>query len=345
MNGGPTKPDQKCNFSRQNPVSIPTLDAMKNIRLLLFLVAFPAWCQSSLEQAKLLYEKRSYSEATRLLEAIKDTQSEYAAAQFYLGRIAFDEKRFEDAADYFEEATDGKNGQVAEYFGWLGDTYGSIAQDANPFRQGFLAPKMKSAWEKAIALDPRYLPARFSLISFYTQAPAIMGGSMEKAKEMARQITEISPAQGHRSMGNLFARERNIAAAEKEYREMVRLEPNLTPVLGNFYVNEKMYDKAFALFDGLVKKNPLDMLAHYQLGKTSAISGHRLDEGEQCLLKYLEYTPKQNEPSHAGANMRLAQILEKKGKKDEARLKYETALKLDNNLKEAKEGLSRVSKL
>ncbi|MBL7848070.1 MAG: tetratricopeptide repeat protein [Cyclobacteriaceae bacterium] len=318
---------------------------MKNIRLLFLLATIPAWGQSSLEQAKKLYEKRSYSEAKPLLESIKDTQPEYAAAQYYLGRVAFDEKKFEDAADYFEEATESRNGQVAEYFGWLGDAYGSIAQDANPLRQGFLAPKMKSAWEKAIALDAKYLPARFSLISFYTQAPAIMGGSMDKAKEMARQITEISPAQGHRSMGNLFVREKNVPAAEKEYLEMVRLEPGLTPVLGNFYVNEKMFDKAFAVFDGLVKRNPLDMLAHYQLGKTSAISGQRLNEGEQSLLKYLEYTPKQNEPSHAGANMRLAQILEKKGKKDEARLKYEAALKMDNNLKEAKEGLSRVSKL
>jgi Flp pilus assembly protein TadD len=62
------------------------------------------------------------------------------------------------------------------------------------------------------------------------------------------------------------------------------------------------------------------------------------------LRKYLKYTPKPNEPSHGGANMRLGQILEKKGNKAEAKKLYETALKMDSNLKEAKEGLERVSK-
>lgn len=68
------------------------------------------------------------------------------------------------------------------------DTDGTIAGQANILRQGMLAPKMKAAWEKAIALDSKNLGARLSLIQFYTQAPSLMGGSMDKAKEMARQI-------------------------------------------------------------------------------------------------------------------------------------------------------------
>jgi hypothetical protein len=42
--------------------------------------------------------------------------------------------------------------------------------------------------------------------------------------------------------------------------------------------------------------------------------------------------------------MRLAQIMEKRGKKSEAKLLYELALKGDATLKDAKEGLARVSK-
>jgi hypothetical protein len=65
---------------------------------------------------------------------------------------------------------------------------------------------------------------------------------------------------------------------------------------------------------------------------------------ELCLKKYLNYQPKQNEPSHAGAQMRLAQITEKKGNKAEAQKLFAQALKADASLKEAKEGLERVSK-
>lgn len=318
---------------------------MKQIAFLLFCTFGMAFGQSPLDRAKMLYEEKRFDAAVKLLADIEEGSSDYAAARFYLGRIAFDEKEFEDAADFFEEATQAKGGKQAEYFSWLGDTYGSIAQDANVIRQGMLAPKMKAAWEKAIALDTKILSARYSLISFYTQAPAIMGGSMDKAKEMARQIIAIAPAQGHRSLGNLYLKEKNVLAAEKEYQEMARIDAAFLPVLGNFYVNEKMHDKAFVLFEEQLKKNPNDMLAVYQLGKVSAVSGQRLDQGEQHLLKYLAYTPQKNEPSHAGANMRLAQIYEKKGKRAEAKLKYEAALRMDNSLQEAKEGLSRVSKL
>lgn len=318
---------------------------MRQITLLLILISNMAFCQSNMERAKTLYGEKQFAAANKLLEAVEESSPEYAAARYYLGRIAFDQKEYDDAADYFKEATEATGGNQSDYYTWLGDTYGTIAGNANVIRQGMLAPKMKAAWEKAITLDARNVNARYSLIEFYTQAPSFMGGSMDKAKEMARQIMAITPAQGHRALGNLFSKEKNMAAAEKEYVEMARLDASFTPVLGNFYLNEKMYSKAFALFEDQLKKNPDDMLAAYQLGKASAISGQRLDEGEQLLLKYLGHTPKPGEPSHAGANMRLAQIYEKKGKPKEAKQKYETALKMDNNLQEAKDGLSRVSKM
>lgn len=308
-------------------------------------LATAAFGQSSLDKGKRLFEQRQYAEANGILDAVDEDDSDYAAAQYYLGRIAFANKKFDEAADYFEEATESRNGEVAEYYTWLGDTYGTIAGEANVFRQGILAPKMKAAWEKAIALDSKNLGARLSLIQFYTQAPSLMGGSMDKAKEMARQIKSFNAVQGHRSMGNLFVKEKNMAEAEMEFIEMVRLDPNMLSILGNFYMSTKAYEKSFALFDEAIKKNPMDMSAAYQLGRTCAVSGQRLDDGEAYLLRYLAYTPKPNEPSHAGANMRLAQIYEKKGKKADAKLKYEAALKIDKTLQEAKDGLSRVSKL
>lgn len=318
---------------------------MKHVFVLSGLLLFgTAWSQSTMERAKKLYEEKNLTECVKLLKTIDDDAPDYAAAQYYLGRAAFDEKNFEDAADYFEEATEQKSGQISEYYTSLGDSYGSIANDANVIRQGMLAPKMKNAWEKAIALDAKNVDARFSLIQFYTKAPSFMGGSMDKAKEMARQITAIKPAPGHRSMGNLLVQEKKIDEAEKEYLEMVKADATFSTVLGTFYQNQKKFDKAFALFDDLLKKNPQDMNTVYQLGKTSAMSGQRLDDGEGYLLRYLDFIPGPTQASHAGANMRLGQILEKKGKKAEAKAKYQVALKLDGNLQEAKEGLDRVSK-
>jgi tetratricopeptide (TPR) repeat protein len=91
-------------------------------------------------------------------------------------------------------------------------------------------------------------------------------------------------------------------------------------------------------------KDPGNMIIIYQIGRTCALTGERLDRGEECLRKYLTYQPKQNEPSHGGAKMRLGQVYEKKGNKMEAKRCYQAAVKMDPSLKEAKEGLERVSK-
>ncbi|PZR41597.1 MAG: hypothetical protein DI538_00660 [Azospira oryzae] len=298
---------------------------------------------SKTEQAKKLYESKKYEEAKALLKKTDEEDKEYAEAQYYLGRIAFDQKEYDDAQDYFEDAVDA-NDKVANYHYWLGNTYGTIAGDANPLKQGMLAPKMKSAWETAVALDPKLIGARESLIQFYLQAPSFMGGSVDKAKAEAHQIMKLNVAQGHRALGNIYVQEKKLTEAEKEYLEMVKADANYTNVLGNFYINQKQYDKAIAHFEEAVKRNPDDMNATYQIGKMSALSGQKLDRGEACLKKYLTYKPKENEPSHAGANMRLAQIQEKKSNKAEAKKLYEAALKQDATLKEAKEGLARVSK-
>lgn len=318
------------------------------LRFLILAICFysSTYAQSSkTDQAKKLYETKKYSEAKTILKQVEEESKEYAAAQYYLGRIAFDEREYDDAQDFFEAAVD-TNDKVADYHEWLGNTYGTIVGDANPIRQGILAPKMKSAWEKAIALDAKTVSARTSLIQYYIQAPSFMGGSMEKAKDVAQQIIKLNPSAGHRALGNIYLQEKNTAAAENEYLEMIKADPtpNHSAILGNFYLTQKQYEKAFALFEESVKKNANDMSAVYQIGKASALSGLKLERGEECLKKYLAYKPKENEPSHAGANMRLGQIYEKRGNKAEAKKHYEIALKADASLQEAKEGLARVSK-
>lgn len=310
--------------------------------LLLVLLSFTLFAQSSkINSAKTLFETKKYSEAKKVLSTIGEEQADFAAARYFLGRIAFEEKQFEDAAEYFEEATEADN-KVADYYNWLGNALGTIAKDANPFRQGILAPKMKSAWEQAVALDSKNLDARKSLIEYYTQAPGFMGGSFEKAHEVAKQIKKINVADGHLAEGRIYAKEEKFVEAEKEFVAMAKANPSYVSSLSNFYVNRKQYDKAFAIYEELLSKEPQNMQTIYQLGRLTAVSGSRLTAGENHLKKYLTYQPKTGEPSHAAAYMRLGNIYEKKGDKAGAIKAYETSLKMDATLQEAKDGLKRV---
>lgn len=297
----------------------------------------------TVDKARQLYDQQKPAEARKLLLAVKRDSQEFAEAQYYLGRVAYDAKEYDQAEEYFEAAIDA-NDQVADYHNWYGNTLGTIAGEASFFKQATLAPKMKAAWERALELDPKSIEARQSLILYYQQAPAIAGGSTDKALELANEIVKLKPAEGHRQLGNIYYRQEKYTEAEKEFQLMVKADESMWPGLANYYLNQKQYDKAFAFFDEQLKRNPNNMGALYQIGKASALSGQQLDRGEASLRKYLSYQPRQNEPSHAAANMRLAQILEKRGKKSEAKSLYESALKADATLKEAKEGLERVSK-
>lgn len=315
---------------------------MKFITLLLFL---PLVClgQTTIDQAKTLFEAKKYEDAKKILKPIKSSDKQYADAQYYLGRIAFIEKDLDDAEDYLEEAIDA-NDKVAEYHYWMGNIAGTAIRDANVLKQAALAGNIRDSYEKAVALKPDMVDAHWGLLNYYIEAPSVMGGSFEKASNEAKIIGKYNVADGHRALGQVYNKQEKYADAEKEYLLALKENPQYVTPITNFYVARKEYDKAFKLLENILKSEPENYAVVYSVGRTSAVSGQQLDRGLECLNKYLAYTPKANEPSHHGAQMRIGQIMEKKGNKAEAKKRYEIALKGDPNLKEASEGLARVSK-
>lgn len=307
-----------------------------------FFISVSVLAQTPVEKAKKLWQNKNPSEARKILLTIDEDSKDYAESRFYLGRIAYDEKDYDEAEEYFEEAVE-ENDKVAEYYNFLGNTYGLIAQDGNIIKQGMYVPKMRDAWKRTIELDPKHVEAHWSLLQFYTRAPGFIGGSFAKAMEMANTIKKLNVGEGHRAIGTVYLREKKYAEAEKEFIAMAATDQKYVPTLANYYISQKQFSKAHALFEEALKKNPDDYMAIYQFGKVSALSGEKIDQGEAYLKKYLNHVVKGSEPSHAAANMRLAQIQEKKGNKAAAKKLYEEALKSDQTLEEARDGLKRLS--
>jgi tetratricopeptide (TPR) repeat protein len=305
------------------------------------------WCLGvgaygqSMGQGKLLFEAGKYLDAEKIFIAIPRTDHLYAEARYYLGRIAFDRKTFEEAASFFEEATE-REAKNAEYFHYLGLASAEVAKTATIFSKPSWASQARKAWETAATLDNKSLPPRLSLIDYYSMVPGVMGGSMDKAKAMAHEVMKLNEAEGHWRLGNLLASENNRAAAEKEFGKMMKVNPDYVRNLAGYYADQKDYEKAMDLFEQALQRNPDDFITMYRYGKSSAISGLKLERGEVCLKRYVNYLPQYGEPSVAGAYMRLGQIYERRGSRPDARRSYEAALRLDRNLKEAREGLERV---
>lgn len=315
---------------------------MKHFLTAIFLCSSLLAFSQSLDEGVRLYKNQQLDQAGKALETIKSSDPAYAEARFYLGRVAFDKEAYDDAWDYFKEAikADGNN---AQYYTWLGNAIGSIAQDAGKLRQASLAPKVKNAYVKAVELEPKSLDAQWGLVQFYTQAPGFMGGSWEKAEVAAKAIGKIDPLEGHDALATLYIRKEEPELAEKQYMAAAALAPNRLANLGAFYQNQQWYDKAFATFQKAFEQFPESMGMLYQVGRTSALSGTRADLGIKSLEQYLAETEVEKaSPSHAAAKMRLAMIYEKQGNETKAKSLYEASLAEDPEMELAKEGLKRV---
>jgi tetratricopeptide (TPR) repeat protein len=134
--------------------------------------------------------------------------------------------------------------------------------------------------------------------------------------------------------------------AEQEYKTAIQEVPkDVRPrmALGFLYQAQKRWDEAFDVFEGAFQTDPERWEALYQIGRTAAWSGRRLDRGEECLRKYLDHTPRGDDPPLAGAWFRLGMIQEKRGDKAKAREHYQKSLELDPSNAEVRQGLERVS--
>jgi len=251
----------------------------------------------------------------------------------------------EKAADLLEKAVAAKPNDAVRHYR-LGEAYGVVAQNAGMFKAASMAGKVRDEFAKAVQLDPNYTEARMGLMEFYLQAPAIMGGDEEKAREQANEIRKRDAFAGHRAFAMLASMKKDMNAARAEYIAAVKENPT-SPKTHYWYAvflmtGDKNYKAALDEFDAALKLDPAYMPAVFQIGHVAALSGTNYTRGEESLQKYLGYKPSGDDPGHHRTHYWLGMIYEKQGKKAEARAQYEASLKLRATQKDVSEALKRV---
>src|SRR5262249_52737244 len=111
----------------------------------------------------------------------------------------------------------------SRYHRWLGRVYGEKASRANVFAAASLAGKTRDEFQRAAQLDPNDVDARLDLAEYYLEAPGIVGGGQDKARNEAKLIGKISPAKEHWVYARIAEKNKDFAAAEREYHKMVEL--------------------------------------------------------------------------------------------------------------------------
>jgi tetratricopeptide (TPR) repeat protein len=267
------------------------------------------------------------------------------AALACMGETYEREGKSGDAVDWYEKAVKANERDPQHHLS-LAQALGTEAQKANKLRQPFLARRLKSELERAVALDPNLIDAHEGLRQYYTEAPGIVGGSIDRAKEQAEIIAKLNPLRGHLARASIARHQGDLALAENEYKAAVAQAPDslfAAYTLGAFYENQKRWADAAAIYDRLIGQRPAELLPHFFYGRVAAVSGDNVERGEREMRYWIANAPADAPlPTRSAAHSRLGAILEHQGKRDAARAEYETALSINPKNADAKKRLDAL---
>jgi Flp pilus assembly protein TadD len=226
---------------------------------------------------------------------------------------------------------------------WLGRVYGEKAERATlPIS---LALKTRDEFQRAAQLDPSDTDALIDVAEYYLEAPGFMGGGHDKARDQAKLIGKINPAQEHWVYARIAEKNKDFAAAEREYQLMIQAankDPEAWLALAFFYRNQKRYDEMEKTF---VKMQALPT-AHREVLVEAANSmlrtGRAFPFAIELLRRYLAEGPVEEAPAFK-AHYLLGQLIEKQGDKAGAATEYRAAVALASNYEPARRSLQRVA--
>ena len=168
------------------------------------------------------------------------------------------QKKFKEAVDFADQATKA-DPTKPEYFSQLGVALSQRMSEVNFLQMAALSGRMRKAFEKSIELDPNHVSGLIGLARFYTNAPEIAGGSLEKAAEFATRVQKLEPFLGEIELGNIAAKDEQYARALAHYEAAASLRPTHAGVqvgCGRALMQLGRKDEARARFETALKLNP-----------------------------------------------------------------------------------------
>jgi tetratricopeptide (TPR) repeat protein len=167
---------------------------------------------------------------------------------------------------------------------------------------------MKAELETALASDSSLIDAQYILLQFYAQVPAGMGGNMARARGHAAALLKLSPERGHIGLGFIAEQEKDLALAEREYRQAIAIRPDSEPpytAAGAFYRRQERWTDAISMYEKAARALPGGAFSskaasiHYLLGNSLEKAGNqaRAQAEYSAALRY--------KPDHAEARKAL----------------------------------------
>ncbi|MDB5933895.1 MAG: hypothetical protein JWQ01_1239 [Massilia sp.] len=282
--------------------------------------------QASANEYSALMKTHKYAEVERIANTTLAQDAGNADALVAMSEVSMVAGRVEDAVRFGERCVAAQP-KVANCHLALGNALGSKAMSAGMMSAMSYAGKIRDAFKTAVELDPQNMDARFSLMTYYMQAPGIVGGGTGKAQTLAAQTALVNPEAGKLMMARLDAADDKFAKAEAAVLAMpvssneavAEGQRDLLNNLGNKYLSDKKYADSERMYREAHKRFPDSEGALYGLARLLQEQGkHR--EAIAGFEQVIAMNPR------AGAWYRIGQSQQALGDKSKAAAAYQKAL-------------------
>lgn len=268
-----------------------------------------------------------------------------ARAYNLLCRVYFQLELWDNAVRMAEKALalDPKN---SFYHLWLGRAMGRKAEDANPFTAFGLARKVKTEFERAVALEADNLPARSDLSEFYIEAPGFLGGDKNKAKQQAEYVARHDRAMASYIYARVDEKQGNTGA-EAEYKKAIAASTQPAHYwieLAHYYRRVgRLSEMEDAIRHSVAVARAGDG-SEFDSASLLIHSGRNFAGAAQILRHYVSQDDASEDGPTFRAHYLLGVLLEKQGKKKEAAAEFQIALNMASEYRPAQDALARVSR-
>jgi tetratricopeptide (TPR) repeat protein len=179
------------------------------------------------------------------LDQVLKQQPQNAEAYNLRCRIYMQERRWDDAIASCKAAV-AVAPDNSDYNLWLARAMGEKADRVSFITAFKMARQIHQEFETAARLDPHNVQALSDLGQFYVEAPAVVGGGVDKAQGIVQQLDAISPEHAHILRARIAENKKNYSQAEQELKSAIAAAKQPSSAwmeLALFYYRHQRWDE------------------------------------------------------------------------------------------------------
>lgn len=219
----------------------------------------------------------------------------------------------------------------SNYHLWLARALGEKADRVSFITAFKMAKQIHVEFETAAKLDPHNASALSDLGEFYTDAPGIVGGGIDKAENVAQQLDAFAPDRAHYIRARIAENQKDYARAEEEYKAAIAAAKDPADPwmdLASFYRKRQRYeDMIQAVHTGAALDTGRGVASAD--GASVLIRANRdLPFARQLLEQYLASSNKSEDAPAFQTHVALGKLLTSLGDPADAQQQFVAAVEL-----------------